>query len=71
MVDGFFPNNCEILTFYAPYYSEEEDREYNMLLKPSDVDVNTLEAPVRKHPDSDEELEFDDIESQFFSFLKR
>lgn len=70
MVEGFFPDYCKIDTFYAPYYSEDKDEEVDVLLNVSEVG-DDLKAPSRKDESSQEELEFDDIEAQYFAFIKR
>ncbi len=68
IVAGFIHPNGEIESFYAPYYSNDLDKEYKVLITPKDV-VNT-KAPSKKD-EKGNNLEFDDIEEQYFSFLKR
>ena len=68
IVSGFVFEKGIIESFYAPYYSEGEDKEYKVLLKPSEV-LNG-KAPVKKD-ESGQTLEFDDIEAQYFNFLKK
>lgn len=68
IVAGFVHEKGEIKSFYAPYYSESEDKEYKLLLSPSEVVDG--KAPVKKNQNG-EELEFDEIEAQYFNFLKK
>lgn len=68
IVSGFIHANGEIESFYAPYYNEEKDEEVKILLTPSEV--SNSKAPSKKDADGNE-LEFDDIEIQYFSFLKK
>lgn len=67
IVKGFVRENSEIESFYAPYYNEDKDEEVKILLKPSQVVEG--KAPTLKDDDGNE-LEFDEIEAQYFSFLK-
>lgn len=68
IVSGFIHKNGEIESFYAPYYNEAKDEEVKILLTPAEV-VGS-KAPLKKDQDGNE-LEFDDIEVQYFSFLKK
>lgn len=67
IVSGFIHQNGQIESFYAPYYNEKMDKEVKILIKPSDVIDG--KAPSQKNSDG-VELEFDDIEAQYFNFLK-
>ena len=68
MVHGFVTEKIVVESFFAPYYSEKEDREYKILLASSQVQGG--KAPEMKTEDG-EVLEFDAIEEQYFNFLKR
>lgn len=69
MVHGFLRAGAQIESFYAPYFSEDEDKEYKILLK---VDqIKDGKAPDMKSPDTGDDLEFDAIEEQYFNFLKQ
>lgn len=67
IVKGFIRENSVIESFYAPYYNEEKDEEKKVLLRPEQV-LNG-KAPELKDDDGNV-LEFDEIEAQYFSFLK-
>jgi hypothetical protein len=68
IVAGFIHPHGEIESFFAPYYSETSDQEVKLLITPSEVLDG--KAPSKKN-DAGEELEFDDIEAQYFNFLKK
>ena len=68
MVHGFIKKGTKIESFYAPYYSEAEDRVEKVLLTTQDI-ING-KAPT-KHSESGEELEFDAIEAQYFQFIQQ
>lgn len=67
IVKGFVKAGGVIESFYAPYYDESTDTEVKKLIAPSDVKDN--KAPVVKNADGND-MEFDDIEAQYFNFLK-
>lgn len=68
IVAGFIHPNGKITSFFAPYYSEQEDKEYKILLKPNEVLDG--KAPDKKDSTGNS-LEFDEIEAQYFNFLKK
>jgi anti-anti-sigma regulatory factor len=68
IVSGFVHSNGIIESFYAPYYSEALDKELKLLLKPADIIGG--KAPA-KTDEQGGELEFDDIEAQYFNFLRK
>jgi anti-anti-sigma regulatory factor len=67
IVKGFIKAGGSIESFYAPYYNEKTDEEIKILITPSQV-INH-KAPSVKSEDG-EQLDFDDIEAQYFNFLK-
>jgi len=68
IVKGFIHPAGVIESFYAPYFDEENDLEIKILLTPAEV-INST-APS-KFNENKNELEFDDIEQQYFSFLRQ
>ncbi len=69
MVHGFLKAGASIDSFYAPYFCEKCDKEEKIFL--SSADISDGKAPSQKCKDCGAELEFDDIEEQYFAFLKR
>ena len=67
IVKGFVVEGGNIESFFAPYYNEANDEEVKVLLQPSQVIDG--KAPDIKDDDGNS-LEFDDIEAQYFSFIK-
>ena len=71
---SFIPmDNIKILSFYAPYYCEETDKTYSVLLNvEKDFPNDDFEKPpVKLSPGTGKIAEFDEIPSKYFSFLKR
>jgi hypothetical protein len=66
IVAGFLHPQGVIESFYAPYYNEKTDTEVKILLTPQEV-INK-KAPLKCIDGT--ELEFDDIEAQYFNFIK-
>lgn len=68
MVHGFFRQGSTIESFYAPYYCEKCGKE-------AKIRVESEKVKNRKAPNTDcphcgnENIEFDAIEAQYFSFL--
>ena len=67
IIKGFIREGAKVKSFYAPYYDEANDQEIKILITPEEV-VNQ-KAPVKKNEKGDL-LEFDEIELQYFNFLK-
>ncbi len=67
IIKGFIREGGIVKSFYAPYYDENNDQEVKILITPSEV--VDLKAPEKKNDDGDI-LEFDEIELQYFNFLK-
>lgn len=67
MVHGFIRKGVTVESFYAPYFCEQCDTPKKILLKDSEI-VNS-KPPVKHCNTCKEELEFDAIEKQYFSFL--
>ena len=67
MVHGFFRKGASINSFYAPYFCEKCDKENKVHLKADQV--KNRKAPKMECPKCGEEMDFDAIEAQYFSFL--
>lgn len=67
MVHGFFRKGASINSFYAPYYCEKCSKENKVHLKAEQV--KNRKAPKMECPKCGEEMDFDAIEAQYFSFL--
>ena len=70
-----FPNfipiqDLRIKSFFAPYYSELEDKTIYKLLEVDQFNGDFSSAPVLSGKDG-EVLEFDEIASKYFAFLNR
>jgi anti-anti-sigma regulatory factor len=68
IINGFIKKNGLIESFYAPYYDEKADKEFKILITPDEVIDG--KAPVKKNKNG-EILDFDEIELQYFNFLKK
>jgi hypothetical protein len=66
-VKGMVPENCKILSFYAPYYLESSDKEIDIKLFTSEIIDG--KAPLKNDPETGEELVFDENENLFFRFI--
>jgi hypothetical protein len=66
-VKGILPENCKILSFYAPYYCESMDQGIDLKLFSSEI-ING-KAPKKNDPNTGEELVFDENEEIFFRFI--
>jgi hypothetical protein len=69
LVQGLLPADGEILTFMAPYFCEKCDKEYSVLI--NSKDIREFKAPQTKCPIDSSVLDFDAIEKQFFTFLRK
>lgn len=67
IIKGFIKEGGVVESFFAPYYNNSKDEEVKLLITPSEV-VDS-KAPAKKD-DEGNELEFDEIELQYFNFLK-
>ncbi len=67
IIKGFVRAGGVIESFYAPYFDEENDEEVKILITPKEVVDG--KAPVKKNAEG-VELKFDEIEAQYFNFLK-
>lgn len=67
IIKGFIKEGGIVESFFAPYYNDVKDEEVKILITPAEV-IDS-KAPVKKD-DEGNELEFDEIELQYFNFLK-
>jgi anti-anti-sigma regulatory factor len=67
MVHGFFRKGASIESFYAPYYCEKCGKENKIHIKAEQV--KNRKAPKMDCEVCGEEMDFDAIEAQYFSFL--
>ena len=69
MVHGFIKKETCIESFYAPYFCENCDVGKKILL--NNYEVSNMLAPLKLCTICRNELEFDAIEKQYFSFLNQ
>lgn len=67
MVHGFFRKGASIESFYAPYFCENCNKENKVHLKSDQV--KNRKAPKMECQKCGEDMDFDAIEAQYFSFL--
>lgn len=71
MVQGFIPANARVMSFYVPYYNEDNETEKKVLLvygqHYTEGKLNPL-PPVTD--DSGAPMELDVIEAKYFKFIK-
>ncbi|MCK5073805.1 MAG: hypothetical protein KAQ98_10295 [Bacteriovoracaceae bacterium] len=68
MVYGFIKKEARIESFYAPYFCSDCDEEQKILLEAKDI--KDQKAPSVNCKKCGMEMEFDEIEEQYFSFMK-
>lgn len=72
MVDGFLPENGKVLSFYVPYYNDENGSEKNILFRyGKEFDETGVTVPETVTDESGLAMEMDIIESKYFKFLKK
>ena len=67
MVKSMVTSRVRIESFYAPYFAPITEEELELLITPDEIQKG--KAPKRFHPESEEQLEFDDLEERYFFFL--
>jgi len=68
MVKGFIRDNIKVKSFFAPYFCEACDKEVQYLILINEV--QNLKAPKKSCPNCNaEDIEFDNIEQQYFRFI--
>lgn len=71
MVQGFITSNCKIMSFYVPYFNEDNNSEKNVLFslgKEFGEGFLNVAGSVKGEDGSD--LELDVVEQKYFKFLK-
>lgn len=72
MVDGFLPSNAKVLSFFVPYYNDENGTEKNILFRyGQEFSEGSVSIPEKVTDDSGAEMEMDVIESKYFKFIKK
>lgn len=72
MVDGFLPSNGKVLSFFVPYYNDENGSEKNVLYRYGhEFTDGSVTPPAKVQDDSGAEMEMDVIESKYFKFIKK
>ncbi len=69
MVHGFIRKGITVSSFFAPYFCSTCDTGKKILLK--NAEVTGTKPPVKLCNTCSNELEFDAIEKQYFSFLSQ
>lgn len=69
MVHGFIRKGVVVESFFAPYFCSSCDTERKILLKSSEV--TNYKAPAKQCNTCNNDMEFDAIEKQYFSFLSQ
>jgi len=69
MVHGFIRKGIVVESFFAPYFCTTCDTDKKILLKNSEI-IDS-KAPVKQCNTCRNDLEFDAIEKQYFSFLSQ
>lgn len=72
MVEGFINKNCQIISFYVPYFSEDNDSEKLLLAqfgKHYTETSNDIASTIKD--DAGVEYEIDVIPTKYFKFLAK
>ncbi len=71
MVQGFIPAGSKIMSFYVPYYNEDNDTEKSVLFTyGKEYSDASVKLPADIKDDSGAVMEIDVIESKYFKFIK-
>ncbi len=72
LVDGFLPKQAKVLSFFVPYFNEDEGSEKNVLFKyGTEFKEGQLTPPAKVTDDSGHEMELDVIEAKYFAFISK
>ena len=70
MVQGFVHNNSQVMSFYVPYFSEEDSTERNLLFtRGIEFDDSWVKPPLQVLSESGKEMKIDVIEKKYFKFI--
>lgn len=69
MVQGFVPAADNILSFYVPYYNEDNDSEKSILFSKGKEYANKKINLPKVMDDSGQEMEIDVVEGKYFKFI--
>lgn len=70
MVEGFLPKNGKVLSFYVPYFNEENGSEKNVLFKlGTEFTDSGVNPPASVKDDDGQPMEMDVIEAKYFKFI--
>ncbi len=72
LVDGFLPKSSKVVSFYVPYYNDDEGSEKNVLFKYGvEFTEGQVNPPPKVQDGGGNEMEMDVIEAKYFAFIKR
>lgn len=72
MVDGFLPKNAQVLSFYVPYYNDQNGTEKNVLFKlGNEFNEDGVNPPEKVVDETGQAMEMDVIETKYFKFLSK
>lgn len=72
LVDGFLPKTSKVVSFYVPYYNDDEGSEKNVLFKyGAEFTEGQVKPPAKVQDEAGNEMEMDVIEAKYFAFIKR
>lgn len=72
MVDGFLPSNAKVLSFFVPYYNDENGTEKNVIFHyGQEFTEGSVTPPAKVVDESGADMEMDVIESKYFKFIKK
>lgn len=71
MVSGFLPNNGKIVSFYVPYYNEDNDNEVLLLYKSGENFTDKTVTIQETYKDAaGTEYELDVVKAKYFKFIQ-
>jgi len=71
MVQGFAPENAKIMSFYVPYFNEENETEKSVLIVHGEhYQDGAIKALPKVVDEQGAEMEIDVVEAKYFKFIK-